>query len=47
MAGVVIYEEGNKKIEIGGRIQVQYTRFDPDEGESKDRRTHHGKEIIC
>jgi hypothetical protein len=35
-AGVVIYEEGHKKIEIGGRIQVQYARFDPDEGESKD-----------
>lgn len=32
-AGVVLYEEGSKKIEVGGRVQVQYQRIDVD-GES-------------
>lgn len=35
-AGVVIYEEGNKKIEIGGRVQVQYTQIDVDGEETVD-----------
>ena len=35
-AGVVVYEEGEKKIEIGGQIQVQYHQTDPDGGESED-----------
>ncbi|MGI8738175.1 MAG: porin [Gammaproteobacteria bacterium] len=29
-AGTVIYEEGETAVEIGGRIQVQYLRVDPD-----------------
>jgi hypothetical protein len=37
LAGVVVYEEGDKKIEIGGRIQLQYLRIDPDFGDSSDR----------
>jgi phosphate-selective porin OprO/OprP len=36
-AGVVVYEEGETKIEIGGRIQIQYLRIDPDDGEAVDR----------
>ena len=35
-AGVVIYEEGSKKIEIGGRVQVQYTQSDVDGEETID-----------
>ncbi len=35
-AGVVIYEDGNKKIEVGGRIQVQYTQVDVDGEETTD-----------
>ena len=35
-AGVVIYEEGNKKIEVGGRIQAQYTQVDVDGEETTD-----------
>ncbi|MCP4204394.1 MAG: hypothetical protein GY769_20990 [bacterium] len=35
-AGVVVYEEGDKKIEIGGRIQIQYARVDPDDGDARD-----------
>ncbi len=35
-AGVVIYEDGNKKIEVGGRIQVQYTQIDLDGEETTD-----------
>jgi hypothetical protein len=34
--GIVVYEKDDKKVEIGGRIQVQYTRLDPDEGETVD-----------
>ncbi len=36
-AGVVVYEEGDKKIEIGGRVQIQYLRIDPDDGEATDQ----------
>jgi len=35
-AGVVIYEEGTKKIEVGGRVQVQYTQVDVDGEETID-----------
>ncbi len=35
-AGLVVHEDGDKKIEIGGRVQVQYHREDPDGGESTD-----------
>ena len=27
-AGIVVYEEGDKKLEIGGRIQLQYLDVD-------------------
>ena len=35
-AGIVVYEEGNKKVEIGARIQLQYLNNRPDEGQSED-----------
>ncbi|MFV2073325.1 MAG: porin [Thermoanaerobaculales bacterium] len=35
-AGEIIYEKGDKKIEIGARIQLQYTQIDPDGAESVD-----------
>ena len=35
-AGVVVYEEGDKKVEIGGRIHLQFVRVDPDEGEAQN-----------
>lgn len=36
-AGVVVYEKDGKKIELGGRIQLEYLRTDPDGGDSEDR----------
>jgi hypothetical protein len=36
MAGVVVYEEGDKKVELGGRIQIQYVNIDPSDGDSED-----------
>ncbi len=36
-AGVVVYEKDDKKIEIGGRIQLQYLRTDADGGETRDQ----------
>jgi len=36
-AGITVYEEGNKRIEIGGRLQVQYANVRVDGGESRDR----------
>lgn len=36
-AGVVVYDKDGKKIELGGRIQIQYLATDLDEGESSDR----------
>ncbi|MBD3868865.1 MAG: hypothetical protein IFK94_12125 [Acidobacteria bacterium] len=36
LAGIVVHEEGDKKIEIGARVQVQYHMEDPDGGESSD-----------
>ena len=35
-AGIVVYEEGNKKVEVGARLQLQYHRVEPDDGESSD-----------
>lgn len=35
-AGVTLYEEGDKYVEIGGRLQAQYMRVDPDGGDSMD-----------
>lgn len=35
-AGVTLYEEGEKSLEIGGRLQPQYRLVDPDEGTSGD-----------
>ena len=35
-AGIVVHEDGDKKIEIGARVQVQYHMEDPDGGESSD-----------
>jgi hypothetical protein len=29
-AGIVAYEEGDKKLEVGGRIQIEYVLVDPD-----------------
>lgn len=36
VAGVVVYEEGDKKVELGGRIQIQYVNISEDGGESQD-----------
>ena len=36
MAGVTVYDEGDKKVEVGGRIQVQYLHVAPDGGDSQD-----------
>lgn len=35
-AGVVVYEEGDKKVELGARVQLQYFLDDPDGGDSTD-----------
>ncbi|MFQ5527408.1 MAG: porin [Thermoanaerobaculia bacterium] len=35
-AGIKVYEDGDKFVEIGGRIQLQYMRSDPDSGDSED-----------
>lgn len=36
-AGIKVYEDGDKFIEIGGRIQLQYLYTSPDDGDSVDR----------
>jgi len=36
-AGIVVYEDGAKFVEIGGRIQLQYHLFEPDAGDSEDQ----------
>jgi hypothetical protein len=36
-AGIEVYESGDKFIEIGGRIQIQYLRTEPDDGEARDQ----------
>ncbi len=35
-AGIVVYQEGAKKIEVGGRLQLQYHTENPDEGSGED-----------
>jgi len=35
-AGIVVYQEGDKFVKIGGRILVQYHMFDPENGETMD-----------
>ncbi|MCP3964174.1 MAG: hypothetical protein GY719_40610 [bacterium] len=35
-AGIVVYDKDGKKLEIGGRLQLQYLRVDPDGGEAED-----------
>lgn len=35
-AGVVIYEEGDTKVEVGAQVQLQYAIEDPDGGDSTD-----------
>jgi hypothetical protein len=36
-AGIKVYENGDKFIELGGRIQLQYLRTEPDGGEARDQ----------
>lgn len=35
-AGIVVYQEGDKYVKIGGRILVQYHMTDPDNGDTED-----------
>jgi hypothetical protein len=35
-AGITVYEDGDKYVKIGGRIQIQYHYEDPDNGDSED-----------
>lgn len=35
-AGITVYEDGGKFVEIGGQIQLQYHLFEPDAGSSED-----------
>ncbi len=35
-AGIKVYEDGDKFVEIGARVQIQYLRTEPDGGESSD-----------
>ncbi|GMQ83987.1 MAG: hypothetical protein BMS9Abin06_0735 [Gammaproteobacteria bacterium] len=35
-AGVTVYKDGEKYVKMGGRIQMQYHRADPDNGSSTD-----------
>jgi len=35
-AGMTLYEKDDKRLEVGGRIQVQYHLFDPDGRDSED-----------
>ena len=35
-AGVVVWEDGDKNLEVGARIQLQYHATDPDAGDSED-----------
>jgi len=37
MAGIKIYEDGAKFVEIGGRIQLQYVNVDTNGGDSRDQ----------
>ncbi|MDA0791908.1 MAG: hypothetical protein O2780_20915, partial [Proteobacteria bacterium] len=35
-AGVEVYRDGDKSVELGARLQLQYHRTDPDVGASED-----------
>jgi phosphate-selective porin len=35
-AGITVYKDGDKYVKIGGRIQMQYHRMDPDNGSASD-----------
>ena len=35
-AGLKVYEDGDKFVEVGGRVQIQYARVDPDSGDARD-----------
>lgn len=35
-SGITVYEDGEKYVKIGGRIQLQYHQVDPDDGETTD-----------
>lgn len=35
-AGITVYEEGSRFLDVGGRVQVQYNYNDPDTGSSTD-----------
>lgn len=35
-AGMTIYEDGDKRVEVGGRVQLQYVRHDVDGGPTTD-----------
>ncbi|MGB5395594.1 MAG: porin [Gammaproteobacteria bacterium] len=35
-SGITVYQDGDKYVKIGGRIQFQYHQFDPDIGDSSD-----------
>ena len=35
-AGITVYEDGERFLEVGGRVQVQYNYSDPDNGSSTD-----------
>ncbi len=39
LAGVTVYKDGDKYIKIGGRVQLQYHRQDPDTGSPDDETT--------
>ncbi len=36
-AGIKVYDKDGKSVEIGARLQLQYTMSDPDDGDSEDR----------
>ena len=35
-AGITLYDQDGKKIVVGGRIQIQHERLDPDAGSTED-----------
>ena len=37
LAGIVVYEKGDKKVEVGGRVQLQYLYVSPENGDSVDK----------
>ncbi len=36
VAGITVYEDGDKFVKMGGRIQLQYHQMDPEDGEETD-----------